>query len=71
MIKLENMYPIVNISVAFPTDNPPSDQMPKIKGVICSEFEKHTRGHPYYFSKFESLEKKTRGDPYFVFSKFE
>ena len=50
MIKLENMYPIVNISVAFPTDNPPSDQMPKIKGgVICSEFEKKYKGAPVLF----------------------
>ena len=42
---------------------PPSDQMPKIQGgVICSEFEKNTRGDPYYqFSKFEALEKKQGG----------
>ena len=65
-------------SVALTTDNPPSDQMPKIQGgTLTINFEnlshlKKNKGHTYYkFSKFESLEKKTRGDPYYKYSKFE
>ena len=44
--------------------------MPKIKGggVICSEFEKNTRGDPYYFlEKYIKGEKITRGYPYCYF----
>ena len=56
-------------SVALTTDNPPSDQMPKIQGgTLTINFQKShlkkTRVEPYYkFSKFESLEKKNKGGP--------
>ena len=45
--------------------------MSKIQGgVICSEFEKNTRGDPYYFlEKYLKDEKITRGDPYYFLEK--
>ena len=59
-------------SVALTTDNPPSDQMPKIqRGVICSEFEKKQGGTlTINFQNLSHL-KKNKGGPYYQFSKFE